>query len=91
MPARSRVVNGRSSWLSLVAVFGSLGADDEDLPGGVDDFGSDALELVDGHHTGDLSHEAPDEPEVAAGDLLDGADGLGVIGVAGIECLADEN
>jgi hypothetical protein len=57
----------------------------------VDDFGGDGLQLVDGHHAGDLSHQPLDEPEVAAGDLLDGADGLGVIGVAGIECLADEN
>jgi hypothetical protein len=51
--------------------------------------GGDGLQLVDGHHAGDLSHQPLDEPEVAADDLLDGTDGLGVIGVAGIECLAE--
>ncbi len=55
----------------MVALFGSLGADHEDLPGGVDDVGGDGLKLVDGHHTGDLSHQSFDEPKVAAGDLLD--------------------
>ena len=48
-----------------------------------------AVELVDVHDAGDLSHEAFDEPEVAAGDLVDGVDGLGVVGVAGVEWLAE--
>ena len=64
-------VNGRIVWLTLVALFGSLGADDEDLPGGVDDVGDDRVKLVDAHDAGDLGHEAFDEAEVAAGDLFD--------------------
>ena len=65
-------VNGRVVRLTLVALFGSLGADDEDLSGGVDDVGGDGVEVVDAHDAGNLSHEAFDEAEVAAGDLFDG-------------------
>jgi len=82
-------VNGRLIWLSVVALFGSLGADDEDLSGGVDDVGGDGLQLVDAHEAGDLGHQPFDEAEVAAGDLLDGVDRFGVVGVAGVEWLAE--
>ena len=93
IPADSRsvrctAVNGRIIWLTLVALFGSLGADDEDLPGGVDDVRGDGLKLVDAHHTGDLGHEAFDEAEVAAGDLGDRVGRFGMVGVVGVEWLA---
>jgi hypothetical protein len=39
-------VNGRFIWLTLVALFGSLGADDKDLSGGVDYVGGDGLQLI---------------------------------------------
>jgi hypothetical protein len=71
--------------LTLVALFGSLGAHHEDLSSGVDDVGGDGLQLVDAHDAGDLGHEAFDEAEVAAGDLRDGVGCFGMVGVVGVE------
>ena len=45
--------------------------------------------MVDAHDAGDLSHEAFDEAEVAAGDLVDGVGCLDVVGVVGVEWLAE--
>ena len=40
-----------------------LGADDENLSGGVDDVGTDVVEFVDIDDPGDLCHESLDEAE----------------------------
>ena len=78
-------VNGRIIWLTLVALFGSLTADHEDLPGGVDNVGGDGLQLVDAHDAGYLGHQAFDEAEVSAGDLSDSVDRFSMVGVGRVE------
>ena len=63
---------------------GSLdGADDEGVAGGLDDFLGDGAELVDVHDPLGLRDEAAGQAEVAAGDPVDGGDGLGRGAVAG--------
>ncbi|WP_156056513.1 hypothetical protein [Streptosporangium roseum] len=60
-------------------------ADDEVLPGGVDDFLGDDGHVVDLEDAFDLADEADGEPEVSAGDAGDGGDGFDggeVVGVA---------
>lgn len=50
----------------------------------MDDVRGDVVEVVDGHDSGDLGHEAFDEPEVAAGDGGDHLRGFDVVGVVGL-------
>jgi len=57
------------------------GADDEHLPGCVDDVRGDLVELVDLDQAPYLGHQAFDETEVPAGDAGDGVGGLHVVGV----------
>jgi hypothetical protein len=45
---------------------------------GLDGFPADDAQSVDLQHAGDLREEPLDEPEVPAGDAVDGGDGLGV-------------
>ena len=78
-------MNGRIIWLTLVALFGSLTADHEDLPGGVNYVWGDDLQLVDAHDAGDLGHQAFDQAEVSAGDLGDSVGRFGMVGVGGVE------
>ncbi len=66
------VVNRQIICPTFARLFVLLGAHDEHLSGGVDDFGRDGLQLVDGHDAGDLGHQPFDQPEVAAGDGGDG-------------------
>jgi len=77
-------VNRQIICATFARLFVLLGAHDEHLSGGVDDFGRDGLQLVDGHDAGDLGHQPFDQPEVAAGDGGDRVGGFGVIAVGGV-------
>jgi hypothetical protein len=56
---------------------------------GLDDFLADNAQSVDLQYAGDLGEESLDEPEIPAGDAVDGCDGLGV-GVQRHEFLAGD-
>lgn len=66
----------------------SLVADDEDAGCGFDDVVGDGVELVDLQYPVDLGEEPFEEAEVAAGDALDGGNGLRVGEVVRVEGLA---
>lgn len=61
-----------------MATRGLARAEDEGAAGGVEDVGGDDHELVDAENAFDLLEEAVQEAEVAAGELGDPSDGLGV-------------
>jgi hypothetical protein len=58
-------------------------ADDQRFTGRLDDFPGDRAQVVDLHDALDLSEQALNEAEVAAGDAGDGRDGFGVGEVIG--------
>ena len=69
--------------------FVSLVTDDEDAGGGFDDVVRDGVQLVDLEDAVDLREESFEEPEIAAGDALDGCDRLRVGEVVRVEGLTE--
>lgn len=67
----------------------SGGADDEGFGGGVDDVSGDDGQIVDLEDAIDLTEQALDEPEIAAGQTDDGSNGLVVGEVGRVQALGE--
>ncbi|MGW0588993.1 hypothetical protein [Streptosporangium sp. NPDC002607] len=68
----------------------SVGADDEGVPCGIDDFSGDSIEPVELHDALGLVQQAGDEPEVACGRAGDGGNGIGCGDVGDIQTQVGE-